>query len=456
MYKPLTIEEIIKVTAGKLAGNVTGTFHLFSTDTRTIQKDDIFVPLTGPNFDGHNYINEAFTKGAKLTLAHVGKSITASGNPVLYVDDTLEAYGKIARYYLEKFSSKVIAVTGSVGKTTIKEMIVAILKARFDVEATYKNYNNRIGVPQTILSLSSEPDFIVLEMGTNTKGEIQSLVEIAPPHYSLITTIGSAHLAGFHTINEIVKEKSHIYYGTRKEGYAFVNLDDPRVVEASTEAACKKIFYSVKHHEAPFQLNSFSQNGTGWKIDARLKAENLYFKLPLLGYHNIINALGAMAVSYVAGAKASDIKSALEHFKSPHMRGELLVFKRGTVFCDCYNANPESTKAALDSFKSLLKGAPGLVILGDMLELGSSSRQLHEEIGEYASALDFAHTLLIGNEMKYAYRVLKDNAKTVDYVRSYEEAKIVLEKIIPNYSSVLLKGSRGMRLERIIDDFYKE
>ncbi len=456
MYKQLTIEEIVEATHGKLVGTVSGICKTISTDSRTITKDDIFIPLRGNNFDGHSYIEEAFRKGAKLTLAQDNHKIP-SNYPVLYVDDTLTAYGQIAHEYLQKFpSTKIIAITGSVGKTTVKEMITAILKTRFRVEATYKNYNNRIGVPKTILELTSEPHFIVLEMGTNSKGEMKRLVGIAPPHYSLITSIGNAHLEGFGSIDDIVQEKSEIFYGTRKEGYAFVNLDDPRIVEASTGATCKKIFYSRKEHEAPFQINSYVQNGIGWKLDARLKNENLGFRLPLLGYHNIMNALAALTVSYVVGARSEDIKAALEHFKPLDMRGEVLSFTKATVLCDCYNANPESTKAALETFKSLIKDEKGLVILGDMLELGTASAELHARMATTIIDNEFSHTVLIGNEMEYAYEVMKKKSASVDYFSSYEKAKKTLEKLIPDFHWILLKGSRGMKLERVIGDFFRE
>ena len=457
----LTVEEVLKVTGGNLIqGGGNTLFQGVSTDSRTIVEGDLFIALKGPRFDGHHYAVEALGKKAGGVLVEQDRAgdIRWNGDrskTVIVVKDTLSALGEIARDWRRKQGIPVVALTGSNGKTTTKEMVAACLETTFPVLKTKGNLNNLIGVPLTLLTLTEKERVVVLEMGMNVPGEIRRLTEIAEPDVGLITNIQKVHLEGLGSMERLKEEKGELFRTMRRDGTILVNQDDPRVVELASHYPGQKITFGTEHPAEVMAKEIRLGGAGGTSFTLILEGEAMEMRLPLLGRHFVPNALSAVAIACLFGVDVKQIKEALEDFQPFPMRMEIVSLKGGiTLINDAYNANPYSTELALETLAEAKGEGRAIAVLGDMLELGSFTKEAHEQIGRKVSELSIDILLALGEEaatvvesaIRHGFPV-----KQARMVESHSEAVSLLRETIEDGDWILVKGSRRMAMEKIAE-----
>jgi UDP-N-acetylmuramoyl-tripeptide--D-alanyl-D-alanine ligase len=457
----LTLEEVLKVTRGSLIQGGAGTlFRGVSTDSRTVAEGDLFIALKGPRFDGHHYALEALGKKAGGVLVEEDKvgDIRWNGNrskAVIAVKDTLSALGDIARDWRRKQGIPVVALTGSNGKTTTKEMIAACLETTFPVLRTKGNLNNLIGVPLTLLTLTEKERVVVLEMGMNVPGEIRRLTEIAEPDVGLITNIQMVHLEGLGNLEKLKEEKGELFRRMRRDGTILVNQEDPRVMDLASHYPGQKITFGTEH-AADMMAKEIRLSGAGGtSFTLILEGEALEVHLPLLGRHFVPNALAAVATACLFGVDVQRIKEALENFQPFPMRMEVVRLKGGiTLINDAYNANPYSMELALETLAEARGKGRAIAVLGDMLELGSFTKEAHEQVGKKVGELSIDFLLALGEEASTVIQSAVRRGfpmKSARRVESHSEALSLLREMIQDGDWVLIKGSRRMAMEKIVE-----
>jgi UDP-N-acetylmuramoyl-tripeptide--D-alanyl-D-alanine ligase len=457
----LSVEEVLRTTGGKLLqGKGTAFFEGISTDSRTVAEGELFIALKGPRFDGHRYALEALRKKARGVLVEEDKIGDIGWNgyrsrAVIAVKDTLSALGDLARDWRRKYNIPVVALTGSNGKTTTKEMIAACLGTTFPVLKTRENLNNLIGVPLTLLTLTEKERVVVLELGMNVPGEIRRLTEIAEPDVGLITNIQTVHLEGMGSLERLKEEKGEIYRRMRRDGTILVNQDDPRVIDLASDYPGQKITFGIEHPADVMAREIRLRGADGTTFTVILEGEVVEIHLRLLGRHFVPNALSAMAVACLFGVEMKQAKEALEDFQPFPMRMEVVRLKGGeTLINDAYNANPYSMKLALETLVEVKGKGRTIAVLGDMLELGNFSKEAHQRLGQKVSQLSVDFLLALGDEAP----VVVESA--VRYGFPMERATIVeghlaaislLRQMIQEGDWILVKGSRRMAMERIVE-----
>lgn len=440
----IKINEIIGCTNGD-PKNITGNFDIkgVSTDSRNIKSGELFIALEGKNFDGHNYIEEVFKKGASAAV--VSKEM-GSNYPIIVVRDTLEGLKKIAAYYKQKFSIPVIAVTGSTGKTSTKEMIASVLCEKFNVHKTQQNFNNEIGLPHTLFNLNKSHEISVLEMGMNNPGEIQRLVEIARPDIGVITNIGTAHIENLGSRENILNAKMEITTYFNDKSLLFINSDDEYLSKIK-DNGYKILGVSINgngDYNAE-SIRNFGENGV--EFICEIRGQKHAFKINLPGMHNVYNALFAIAIGDYYNVSIEKMKAGILNFKPGKMRMDIIEIEgKVKIINDCYNANPDSMKAALDVLDSYGESRK-IAILGDMYELGSYSEKAHREIGRYAiNKCDIL--IAVGEQGIFMYEESKELMKSY-YFRTKDEACLYIKNLIKDNDVILIKASRGMNMEHM-------
>jgi len=443
----MTLAAAATVLQGTLSG-IDAEFSGVSTDTRTLRRGDLFVALVGPNFDGHEFVNEAAGKGAIGAL--VSRDLSAD-IATLRVADTRLSLGQLAAHWRRQFRIPVIAVTGSNGKTTVKNMIAAILSIAGPTLATQGNLNNDIGVPLTLLRLRPEDRYAVIEMGMNHPGEIDYLTKLASPTIALINNAAAAHLAGLGSVEAVARAKGEIYAGLDKGGVAIVNADDPYADLWRTLAAPHRIVSFGLDRPADISAE-YQLDAAGSTIHLKTPHGGITMRLSLLGRHNVMNALAASSASLAAGVSLADIQAGLEKLKS--VSGRLEV-KRGwngaRVLDDTYNANPGSLAAGVE----VLKAASGerVLVLGDMGELGEAARDIHRRVGLLARSLGIERLYAVGVLTQDAVEAFGQGAQHFD---SHEALIENLRACLHGGVTVLVKGSRLMKMERVVAGIIEE
>jgi len=457
----LTIEEVLRATGGKLLqGKENAFFQGISTDSRTITEGELFIALKGPRFDGHHYALEALKKkagGVLIGQDQVG-DIRWNGyrsRAVIAVKDTLTALGDIARDWRRKYGPPLVALTGSNGKTTTKEMIAACLETTFPILKTKGNLNNLIGVPLTLLTLTEKERVVVLEMGMNEPGEIRRLTEIAEPDVGLITNIQKVHLEGMGSLERLKEEKGELFRKMRRDGTILVNQDDPRVVDLARDYPGQKITFGIET-PAEVMAKEIQLRGTeGTSFTLILEEEAMEVHLQLLGRHFVPNALSAIAVGCLFGVELKQAKEAIEHFQSFPMRMEVVPFKGGkTLINDAYNANPYSMELALETLVEVKGKGRAIAVLGDMLELGNFEKEAHEQLGERVSELAIDFLLALGEDAPLVVESAIRHGFPIERTRiveSHSEAISLLRQMLENGDWILVKGSRRMAMEKIVE-----
>jgi len=461
----ITIEEILRATGGKLLqGDEKSLFQRISTDSRTIGEGELFIALKGRNFDGHRFALEVLAKQAGGVVIEEGQARGFRWNgyrpkAVIAVKDTLKALGDLARDRRRKYRTPVVALTGSNGKTTTKEMISACLETTFPILKTKGNLNNLIGLPLTLLNLTEKERVVILEMGMSVPGEIRELTEIAEPDVGLITNIQKVHLEGMGSLERVKEEKGELFRRMRRDGTILVNQNDPHVIDLAHEFPGQKITFGVEKSADVMakEIRLRGQEGTAFKLI--LEGEEIDMVLPLLGRHFVSDALAAIAAASLFGIEVKKAKEVLEHFKPFPMRMEVIRLEGGkTLINDAYNANPRSMELALEALAEVKGEGRAIAVLGDMLELGDSAEEAHQELGEKVKEFSVDFLLTLGEKaLLTAESAIRHgfDPKRTRVVKDHSEAISILTGMIREGDWILIKGSRGMTMEKIAEGLIK-
>lgn len=411
--------------------------HSVSTDTRKLSKDCMYFALKGENFDGNKFVSKAFEGGAKYCVVD-DKSVIINENCIL-VEDVLTTLQQLATFHRISIGIPIISLTGSNGKTTTKELIYSVLSSQYKVKATIGNLNNHIGVPLTLLSFTKDLDFGIVEMGANHLNEIAFLSKIAQPDYGLITNFGKAHLEGFGSIEGIIKGKSELYDFLRKNNKTvFINTDDDKQIRQI--GTYSKTITFGKNLDNDYNITFIKANPF-----VTLNFNNVEINSQLIGDYNYNNIAVAVAIGSHFKVSPENIKVAIENYRPDNNRSEIIEKGSNKIILDAYNANPTSMLAALRNFKQL-DAEKKYLFLGDMFELGSEAKTEHQAVINFVENNFERHIYIIGENF---YKT-KTQITTKTF-RNFEELKAELKAIQPTNATLLIKGSRGMALERILD-----
>ncbi|MDR0982500.1 MAG: UDP-N-acetylmuramoyl-tripeptide--D-alanyl-D-alanine ligase [Culturomica sp.] len=409
-----------------------------STDTRQLQKGDVFIALKGDNFNGNRFAQQALEAGAETVF--IDDADFKTDERCVVVDDTLRFLQEIALFHRRELNLPIIGITGTNGKTTTKELCNAVLSAKFNTQATKGNLNNHIGVPLTLLNMDESTEIGIVEMGANHPHEIGELCRIAEPNYGIITNIGSAHLQGFGSFENIKSTKKELYdFVIGNDGVVFVNIDDPLLMSMSEGS--KRITYGTKE---ALTKGEVKQTIPYLVFTLKTLKGDMYVKTQLTGGYNFSNAMAAAAVGNYFNLSTEEIRTAIEEYTPDNMRSQIIKTATNTIILDAYNANPSSMRVALDNFSGF-QHENKAVILGEMFELGDESRRFHEEVAEMLNSMKLAKIFLIGKGFDF-YKA--DNSS---HFNSTAELNEYLKNNPIRSSYVFVKGSRGNKLEQVIE-----
>jgi len=448
----LTLGDIEKISGVHNKNMTCEKMQGVSTDSRDLKKGMLFIALRGDNYDGHNYLEEVFKKGACGAVVDRKWSKSRAGIDkwcIFPVADTHRVLQEVAAFYRNRFSVPVLSVTGSNGKTSTKEMISAVLGTKYRVMKTPGNYNNHIGVPLSVFSWDEKGEIAVVEMGTNHFGEIRRLCEIAQPTHGLITNVGKGHLEFFKTVKGVSKAKAELLdYLKDADGVAFLNGDDPLLFPLRKRVK-KTVTYGFSE-KCDFRARNLGANIEGL---FSMVVDDTVIRVPIPGQYNLYNALAAISIGRTFHISWQEIKGALESYRSMEKRMEMVNLPDLFILNDTYNANPTSVYCALVTLRDIQKGTRKVAVLGDMLELGTESSYEHEKVGQVVCNLGLDLFFSYGPEMKKA----ADSAKGLGFenVYHFESQKDLVEKlfhIIRQGDVILVKGSRAMKMENIVEE----
>ncbi len=451
--KELTLKQIADWCGGKVSARFE---HLrvsrMQSDSRKVRSGDLFVALKGAKADGHDFAETAINHGAVAAL--VSRPISEK-LPSIEVEDTLRAYGEIAAGYRKLTGVKVVGITGSVGKTTTKEMTASILEAVYHTAKTEGNHNNNLGLPKTIMDMPENTEVAVLEMGMNHSGEMEYLSSIARPDLAIITNIGTMHIEHLGTREGILQAKLEIMRGMPDDGAGVFNGDEPLLWNIRAIGKHKKYYYGIENHACDVTATDIVELDDGVRFVVHGFGQQFELFVPMLGRHAVYNALAATTVGLLLGVKPEQIQARFSSFHNTGMRQKIYVKNGVTIIEDCYNAGPESTEAALDVLAGIKTDGRRIAVLGDMLELGNRSAAEHYRIGRLA--VGKADLLLTYGE--HSVRTLTGaitggmNPKNTDHFDTHEDMAHMLKMRVSEGDVVLFKGSRGMRMEKVLQLF---
>lgn len=453
-----TLQEVEKATGGRLLYPVVddSVFSQVETDTRAITEGALFVALKGETFDGHDYVLQAKERGAAgAVVAENRPEYKQEGFAVVIVTDTRKAYQDLARFHRRRFSIPVIAVTGSVGKTSTRSMIAAVLSQKYRVLQTEKNFNNEIGLPKTLLQLTPEHEACVVEMGMRGLGQIAELAAIAEPDIGVVTNVGKSHIELLGSQDNIARAKSELVRALSEDGVAILNQDDSYVAAMADLCRGKVVGYGIESNAA-IRASRVVCSEKGLRFACRCFDQVMDIHMPLIGSHNVYNALAAIAVGRVLGLTEHQLQKGLSEYRGMPMRQELIHLGEYTFINDAYNANPASMSEALKSLALLTKGRK-IAVLGGMLELGDWTVREHEKIGAEAAELGLDALITMGSPASYIADAARKNGLGAVYTaQDHAGAADCLRQIIQPGDTVLLKGSRGFAMEKILPYFERK
>ncbi len=449
------LKEIVKATGGRL---LQGDPQLYlsgvSTDTRAINPQNVFIAIKGDRFDGHDYLKQSFKQGAVAAVISNQKVQLPAGQAVVLVPDTIKAFGQIARWHRDRFKIPIIAITGSAGKTTTKELTAEVLATQFNVLKNFSTHNNHIGVPQTLLKLNHSHEVAVVECGTNQFGDIRWLATVANPTIVVFTNIGESHLENLKSPAGVFREKFDLVRYKDQVGQVIFNNDDALLKKINRlPIADEKVTYGI-FGEANYRATQIKIKKSGLTFHLH---ERGLFQLTMLTYHHVYNALAAIACGDILGVSDKNIKRALKNFTSKSGRQHLERVGEYWLLDDSYNANPVSFRSALDTLQNLRNAGRKIVVCSDMLELGEQSRDLHFQMGKLLSKSRLDLVLSVGTQASSITEAIKQSNKNL-FAFHHDSLPAVhqrLAKFCRPGDAILVKGSRGMRLERTVA-FIKE
>ena len=405
-----------------------------STDSRKVKKNDIYFSLKGPNFNGNEFAKSAIEKGACYAI--VDQKEYVIDKSYILVEDCLKTLQNLANYHRKNSKAKIIGLTGSNGKTTSKELIFSVLKNKFKTIATTGNLNNHIGVPLTLLSIKEDTEIAIIEMGANHLKEIETLSNIADPDYGYITNFGKAHLEGFKNLEGVIKGKSELYnHLINKSRLIFINNRDKKQVELTKEYS-NKFTFGEQNSDSIFSVKSINPT-------INISIDNILIETNLFGQYNIDNIAAAICIGKYFNLDNENIKAGIERYIPENNRSQIIKKGSNKIILDAYNANPTSMQLALSSFNDMKEGKK-IVFIGDMFELGENSHQMHQEIVYTVEKMNFDQTFIIGE----LFNKTKHSSKIKSF-KNLNDLKGNMDEI--SNSAILIKGSRGMKLENILD-----
>lgn len=421
-------------------------------DSRQLQPGALFIPLMGAN-DGHAYLSSAISNGAVATLWQADHHEVPTQIAALVVEDTLQALQTLGKYYLQKINPKVVAVTGSNGKTTTKDMIAAVLQQKYNVQKTFANFNNEIGVPMTCLSMEPNTEILVVEMGMDHFGELDKLSRLVEPDVAVITMIGEAHIEFFQTRDRIADAKMEITHGLKEDGWLIYNGDEPLLLERCQPLENEQMTFGLLANNTLSATQIVGEATTtsfvtqGWFEAA--------FSIPMIGEYNVNNALAALCVGRKFHVKPEEMQAALRDVSLTKNRTQWLTAKNDAkILSDVYNSNPTACKEVLTAFQNVAVSGKRMVVLGDMLELGEKTAQMHASLAEKIDPSKISDVYLCGSLMQNLAQALKDKYPVANlhcYAKD-EKEKLSLDLLanLTENDVVMLKGSHGIHLEEVV------
>ncbi|PHA85506.1 UDP-N-acetylmuramoyl-tripeptide--D-alanyl-D-alanine ligase [Bacillus pseudomycoides] len=453
MKRTLKQVEQMVMGAGLAEKYVNETVQGVSIDTRKITTGNLYIPIQGDRFDGHSFVEKAIENGAVATLWKKNVQNPPVNIPVIFVEDTLEALQTLAKSYRDQLDVKVIGVTGSNGKTSTKDIVTSLLATKFKVQKTEGNFNNHIGLPLTILSLEENTEMAVLEMGMSSRGEIEFLSKLARPNAAIITNIGEAHLMDLGSRDAIAEAKLEIVTGLQDGGVFVYNGDEPLLTNRvpSMNLAAETITFGDARANNYYPTSvTLQATGTYFKMN---QDENVVFYLSVLGKHNVYNTLASMAIAKYFGVTWEEMKQGLVTLQMTGMRMEIVKTENGlTIINDAYNASPTAMEAAFHLMNGLDGFSKKIVVLGDMLELGDQEVQFHYEVGKLIDPARISYVFTygrLGAQIAEGAKINFPNERVKVYDNKEELVKN-LQAIVDVKDVVLVKASRGMKLEEVI------
>ena len=445
----LTIGEMLEILETEAVGVPARTLKRkvnLCMDSREKAKGVVFWPIKGARFDAHQFVSQMEKDGALMSVVNQA-AIDPNFKMYAPVDDTTKALLKLAKGYQKLFKLKKVAITGSNGKTTTKEMTKAVLSMKYNTHATQGNFNNHIGGPMTLFQLKHSHEAAVVEMGTSGPDEIRPLSLATEPDVAVITNIGASHLERLGDLDGVFNEKINIVAGLKKGGTLIVNADDERLCKVKATKNYKVVTFGVRRGVIKPEKLKWNEN-----LCADFYVGRTHFALNVPGDHNLYDALAAIAVGEAFRIPKGDIAKALAGFSSTSMRMEVKLANGFKIISDCYNANPSSTKMALQTLGNMKVEGLRIAVLGDMLELGKESGNLHKQIGAMVPEMNFDMLIAVGNEAKkYVEGAKSRGMKNVFHFDTVDDAVTCLSQSVAEGDVVLVKGSRGMHMERVVD-----
>jgi len=435
-------------------------FSRVTTDSRDVQKGDLFVALVGENFDGHDFVRKAVAEGARGVVIAKDMEV-GSGAAKFMVDDTLKAYQILAAAYRRsKKNVKVIAITGSNGKTSTKDMLAHCLSTKYRVVKTQANFNNEIGLPKTLFTIQDDTEIAVVEMGMRGPNQIRELCSLAHPESGLITNVGVSHIELLGSRENIARAKREVLEGLNSDGFVVLNGDDEYTLKMGEECLAQTVYFGFRDSNDYFATDVvMNGEGTDFLCHERISGRRVKIHLPLLGTHNVYNALAAVAMAVCYGVDMEECAMALRNVKLSGRRLEIV--KRGdvTFIDDSYNANPSSMKGALETLEMVKKGSNpklrcrSIAVLADMLELGEISRQAHEEVGSACKTTELDYLITYGERARDIYWAAKKLGVKAQLCSNVHHACQCLMHVVRSGDVVLLKGSHSMEVNKVLEYF---
>ncbi|MED0932895.1 UDP-N-acetylmuramoyl-tripeptide--D-alanyl-D-alanine ligase [Bacillus mobilis] len=427
--------------------------HGVCIDSKSIKEGILFVPIIRVK-DGHDYVKEAIDNGAVASLWKKSYGTPPKGMPIIFVDDTLFALQQLAQFYRSEINVKVIGITGSNGKTTVKDIIGGILSSTYKVHKTKGNFNSQIGLPLTILEMKRDTEFLILEMGMSEKGQIRNLSRIAQPDVAIITMIGQSHLETLGSRKEITKAKLEIIDGLRENGLFLYNGDESLLLQKNNLSSINCKTFGEKYTNDLFPTNvQLDEYGVHFKLNDSTEVQ---YDVPLYGKHNILNAIVGIAVGQFYNVPIEKIQEALQQINITQMRFQFLTAKTGfMIINDAWNASPSSMKAAIETLQKLNAYEKKIIVIGDMLELGKEAKTYHREIGKMLNEESIQYVFTYGALAEIVAEEARKNYRTGKVQSFNNKAEIAEEvlKVITKKDVILLKGSREMALEEIVQNW---
>ncbi len=452
-----SVQDIVRATQGALvSGDLAIPVTGVSIDSRTLGVGEAFFAIEGHRLDGHQFLEDAASRGASCVVVHTVPDRLPAGAPLVLVEDTTQALGRLAAFHRARFTIPVVAVTGSNGKTTTKELVAGVLGTRWRTLKPEGSFNNQWGLPLTLLKITAEHDAVVVELGTNHQGEIAALAALARPTIGVVTTVAAVHTEFLGSIEGVREEKAALVRAVGADGHVVLNADDPRVASMARDTAATVVTYG-RAPDARVRAVDEADRGDegeagGLRFTLAADGARVPVTLAFAGRHNVGNALAAAGVGVALGLPLADIAAGLASARPVKGRCVWRAVDDVRVLDDTYNANPGSVRAALDTAAAAVRGGRLVVILGDMLELGDLSEAAHREIGEAVAVAGAAEFLGMGKAMAAAVDAARRaGVAEAHHTTTFEDTVAhALKRVTPG-DVVLVKGSRGMRMERVVD-----